>query len=489
MSDLNVPTRVPLNSDVWSLGCVFSVAATYVVLGTLGVEHYERLRIEANITRRDRSIDSFHDGFKLLPEIRKWHEYLRVAARRTDTLTEAVLDIVDRYMLISDYKNREHASGVLKLLSNVVCQETTSEALIPPQEIIDFLETLEADEQGHDPSAGTEDLRAPSRASFRTQGPTKDRADAQSTHKPTSQRLQQHQIRVTESRASSVRDQIIDEMSSWHLAPMDSDFSNTLDPNLQSVTDMWMVEAELEKLQKPRPLRRNRPRSVKIEKQISKDDELKDFFENRDLVSKHESSITIKFNRGFVLIYSQVFLVDNSRSMLPHWSHATYLIRILTWRALGYDEDGMELYFTETSDRVQQKKDQSNGQFVNAMKKAKPTLTNDWSPNRILEKLSTILGDPSRVQQNRPKTIIILTDGVWEGLPKDDAVDELITYHLRLLPEDVRSQFPERPITFQFISFGYNKEALERLRRLDDDLELEDYPFVALFILHPVDAR
>lgn len=163
--------------------------------------------------------------------------------------------------------------------------------------------------------------------------------------------------------------------------------------------------------------------------------------------------------------------------MQQHWTHATYLIRILTWRALGYDEDGMELYFTETSDHVKQKKSQKVDDFSNAMAKAKPNSKNSTSPNGIIQTLTNILNNSSQPPQDRPKTIIILTDGVWEGLPKDEAMDKLIRYYLDSLPEDIK-KLDKRPITFQFISFGYNKEALERLRRLDDDIQLEDFPFV-----------
>ncbi len=33
--------------------------------------------------------------------------------------------------------------------------------------------------------------------------------------------------------------------------------------------------------------------------------------------------------------------MDNGRSMEQHWTLASKLVEILSWRALGYDEDGM----------------------------------------------------------------------------------------------------------------------------------------------------
>jgi hypothetical protein len=167
--------------------------------------------------------------------------------------------------------------------------------------------------------------------------------------------------------------------------------------------------------------------------------------------------------------------------MCQHWSHACYLIRILAWRALGYDEDGMELYFTDprTAEHVKQRKDQDVNEFVNAMKRAKPTPRMVQNPSGIVNALSDILRPLLQTQQFRPKTVLILTDGKWEGLSSDTAVDELIRRSLAQLPGSANT-ISSRPITFQFISFGYDKAALERLRRLDDDIQHPNYPFVAL---------
>ncbi|KAF7531296.1 hypothetical protein G7054_g8990 [Neopestalotiopsis clavispora] len=460
-SDLSEIRKIPLNSDVWSLGCVFSVAATYVVLGKLGVEEYDELRRKANIEVRGKNSDTFHDGSNVLLAVHHWHDYLRRAARGTDMLTKAVLDFVDRHMLVSDHMNRSDASGVVKLLTEILHAHTQNQdtATESPQDITEFLQSLEQDV---DALSIQESEQSYSRTHDAFGFQLLDRSDTLSIRQPTSQRLQQQQIRTSGSRTFSNGQKRrenttlnLDHIMTnrWTYSTLNSPLENVNE--LQSVIDMWMVEDDLQRHQKADLLGRKRQRSVKKEKQTSqdKDDELKNFFNNRDLV----------------------FLVDNSRSMLPHWNHAMYLIRILTWRALGYDEDGMELYFTETLDHVKQKKNQKVTDFLNVMTKAKPNMRNSASSNGIVKTLNNILNNPLQPPQDRPKTIIILTDGVWEGLANDEAMDSLIRYHLDALPEDVK-RLDKRPITFQFISFGYNKEALERLRRLDDDIQLEDYP-------------
>ncbi|KAJ0318460.1 hypothetical protein COL5a_010693 [Colletotrichum fioriniae] len=91
---------VPQTSDVWSLGCVFSIAATYVVLGQQGVLIFNQLRREAIFNATGNSSDAFHDGENVLKEVQYWHTYLREATRRTDAYTDTILNIVDNFMLV-----------------------------------------------------------------------------------------------------------------------------------------------------------------------------------------------------------------------------------------------------------------------------------------------------------------------------------------------------------------------------------------------------
>jgi hypothetical protein len=107
-------TKIPLPQeiDIWSLGCVFSLAATWIVLGYDGIENFKRLRMNA-VERAIKRLKSrepkskvrltagnfFHDGHTVLPEITQWHQFLRDSVRKTDKITSLVLDLVDKRML------------------------------------------------------------------------------------------------------------------------------------------------------------------------------------------------------------------------------------------------------------------------------------------------------------------------------------------------------------------------------------------------------
>ena len=86
---------------------MFSVAATWVVLGPEALPIYTELRGKAirEFRAENRGIllveegDHFHDGSKVLSTVADWHKYLKSMIRKADTVTESVLDLVEKGML------------------------------------------------------------------------------------------------------------------------------------------------------------------------------------------------------------------------------------------------------------------------------------------------------------------------------------------------------------------------------------------------------
>jgi hypothetical protein len=79
----------------------------------------------------------------------------------------------------------------------------------------------------------------------------------------------------------------------------------------------------------------------------------------------------------------------------------------------------------------------------------------------------------------RPKTIIILTDGVWDNILYEGAVDDVIKSQIKHFiwqGQDDKELSASRPLTFQFIRFGHHPEGMIRLERLDDHLEDGNIP-------------
>jgi serine/threonine protein kinase len=128
--------------DTWSLGCVFSVAATWLILGYQGVCQYQLMREKAlgnllktikedghpllisqrlTVSAKPEKLDCFHNGTDVLSEITSWHALLRNSVRKTDPITEEVLNLVDQNMLLQDPKKRIDSRLLCEKLQQIVC--------------------------------------------------------------------------------------------------------------------------------------------------------------------------------------------------------------------------------------------------------------------------------------------------------------------------------------------------------------------------------
>ena len=124
-------TAVSQAIDMWSFGCVLSVAVTWVVLGFQGVCQYERLRRTAisQLRKRrasDKSVsvptadDAFHDGKVVLQEVLDWFDYLHHAFRRSDFVCEEILDLVRGSMLQPEPTNRITSHRLCEKLTRIL---------------------------------------------------------------------------------------------------------------------------------------------------------------------------------------------------------------------------------------------------------------------------------------------------------------------------------------------------------------------------------
>jgi hypothetical protein len=72
--------------------------------------------------------------------------------------------------------------------------------------------------------------------------------------------------------------------------------------------------------------------------------------------------------------------------------------------------------------------------------------------------------------QPNPKTLLVITDGIWSDMEDDRKVDDLLVKFIT----DIKilwPAIPDRHFTIQFIRIGDDEKAIARLNRLDDDLK------------------
>jgi hypothetical protein len=170
----------------------------------------------------------------------------------------------------------------------------------------------------------------------------------------------------------------------------------------------------------------------------------------------------------------KLFLVDNAATMGQHWGQATWLLKTLVMKAEGLDPDGPDLRFTMGTHELQRERRASA--FEEAMKHA-DAIPRDSDVTDIRVSLGKIfdqylegLRAPWRGLNIRALTIIVLTDGLWQGVEVKEEVDEQIVTFVRRVRELTNNVIPRR-VSIEFIQFGKDSMATKRLRNLDDDLK------------------
>ena len=147
--------------DIWSLGCVFSLAATWIIQDHTGVDLFHKVRkraikkqIEAQRGQINRiptvsEGDQFHNGREVLDAVIEWHTYLRTVIRKTDTITCRVLDLVDEMMLLGTPEHRIKADDLCSELALKFGASSREERDQLPATLMAILGEIDEEESYH----------------------------------------------------------------------------------------------------------------------------------------------------------------------------------------------------------------------------------------------------------------------------------------------------------------------------------------------------
>ena len=159
--------------------------------------------------------------------------------------------------------------------------------------------------------------------------------------------------------------------------------------------------------------------------------------------------------------------------MRKDWFQATYTLETLVMKAHGLDPDGMDLTFTTGKIKVEGKEEPKA--FVQAMKDGYPK---EHVATNMVESLSKILNEYIRKLRSRDQTssstntvtLIVLTDGLWDGTTQKEHVKEKIVEFLQELERLRLNNIEFRPFSIEFVQFGHDADATRRLKDLDNFL-------------------
>ncbi|CAH0017838.1 unnamed protein product [Clonostachys rhizophaga] len=488
--------------DTWSLGCVFSVVATWVILGPTFYQAYGFIRQDAIKTLRETGggmphtpgpycDDAFHDGSNVLRAVTDWHTHLRNSIRASDTISRQVLDLVDNEMLLSNPEDRLSAAELRTKLKAILDKaesdylqlkengQLAKESPIIRKALLKFdeaapqfaqsLSQKEAENRFTHPStAGSQGRGLPVIHPSRTNRLQKSEAFNRIVYGKTANReevLNTNRLKIPNTPPSHAANGMTDksyysdekgkaidwspgniqQSFSFQASKHSSPISMSINSRKSTQTVRTAVDQEYDKLSeqwKPN-------RWTAFLNKIPKDDFLQNFIVNRDII----------------------FLVDNDPTMTQHWSDVKRTLLTLAMKIGPLDKDGLDLRYAC-----------GNHGFLSNITgydiKSKFSTSMDEVGRRIHENvrtdmraaLSKIFDEYLEGDRKKRQTLIILTDGKWEGSSKKRDVEDLIIDFIERLEKNP-GRMEDRWFSIQFVSFGDDEVALRRLTFLDDKLE------------------
>ncbi|RDW60992.1 hypothetical protein BP6252_12375 [Coleophoma cylindrospora] len=485
--------------DIWSFGCVLSMAATWVVLGYQGVRQFDHLRRKAvrefaqgqhrpRVLLEDTGLDlaeeesrdCFHNGHEVLPQVKSWHEYLRSAVRKSDKVTSRVLDLVDQRMLLSCATSRVSAAQLCVELSDVAKQasDNLDQSLLKLDKAL--VQSL---------------LAFDDETPFKAASPVSHYRKGKSAliHPPLMKTTHRYGLLKSEldPEAPYVGQTVGPSFSENHygnLSILGRKRPTSLDSGLGSSppqlrTLRGIMEHSTSNSNQLMDYNRNSfvptlARPLNPKKRSSKTPP-QNVFQARAEIRRREERNFLKTTRKDHLLnryFSKrdlMFLVDNGESMVDYWDEQTFLLETFIMKAAGQDEDGMDLFFT--SGTVSVRNEKKFGKFKKAMENH-DAVPKSGVHTDMRRSLGTIfreyLHDLEHKSGVKDLTIIVLTDGKWAGMIERDQEDSLSNKIANFVSTVVRktNNLKDRPVSIEFVQFGNDYEASLRLRDLDQGI-------------------
>jgi len=113
------------------------------------------------------------------------------------------------------------------------------------------------------------------------------------------------------------------------------------------------------------------------------------------------------------------------------WAEATFLLEVLVMKAKHLDKDGMDLYFTTGQPGVLKSNKHTDFAKIMNQDQYKPTVGKRTNMKQIIERLlreylHNVEGQGVKNPGLKDLTIIVLTDGKWEGMADSKDVETAI---------------------------------------------------------------
>lgn len=490
--------------------------------------------------------DAFHDGSKVLDAVTEWHDHLRNSTRRADTISRHVLDLVDQGMLVDDPAKRltsaklcesldkiilrandeyqqsvengtlkKESEGTLKALLKLDLHAPTiakplsqaekeSDSAINPNLLHEHNSTLsrprlsnrvrKSEYFGKIVIAKTANreqvIRSDSRISDRNETSEQgSHSETMPIRKPPNPIIQtpHHELDATQSGATGKGIEGSRAHLSMDTSATHNELNESYHPAIPSTISAVSKEVTGEEPAPPTPRPQSGITAVAME-----------YYRLMELWSKSKgvSSIFSKIPKDDYLDHhiskrDITFVVDNAHSMMPHWTNSEMTLLTLAMKIGPLDKDGLDLRYT-----IGEHHELNNIKSWGIESRFRKSMSDTYG--RIDERDQTdmaatlsVIFDEYLKDYSKRKTLIILTNGLWEGSALTEDVENVILEFISNLKSRIGS-LKRRWFTIQFISYGNDEKALRRLQHLDDNLNAKydiidtkpwDFPDVNSLIL------
>ncbi|RFN55137.1 serine/threonine protein kinase [Fusarium flagelliforme] len=490
-------TPIPLSSDIWSLGCVFSEALVWVSGGMAALENAAGLRkreIEMNYHYMVEDFgDCFHNGKVALTCVFKSQQAAVDELEGFKNLSGSVSLLINKEMLVTAHERspprdlwhafRTRYDDLFPTLGRSISLPTKSHRRLSPEfaSSSHFVtsprgsesnfhqephqrtasnqgkerQTIGGSAQYHphsSPVDGT--LQSPypgayvgSGASTRQNFPfliNYGRAPGSPEpghHIENSLNISTNGFRTSHTMASPDFPSIgLPNQDNYHQSPYQSPINNSWDPDKLNPQKITTVKD-----------------AVYHRKFTSK----------REQLDGYESFCDRIGRRHFI------FVIDDSQSMRGVKGEVLEVVETLAWLVRDIDISCPEIRFTsKPAKRYPPAMLHRSLYNVLSMDKIISPVR-DWLNKDRNEEcnmrhaLNQIFTDASLIDTKKPTSVLVLTNGVWEGGADDHTlVEECITTVLKRMNDKGVS---DTGFTFQFVSFGDDRDGLARMTYLDDE--------------------
>ncbi|KAL9027582.1 MAG: hypothetical protein Q9196_003915 [Gyalolechia fulgens] len=472
--------RVPQNAEIWSMGCILSEVATWVTEGMPKVEEYRRRRAEEVHSKAATNEELFFHDYKVLDAVNQIHEEIKRNRRRADRITDAVIQTLVKGMMIIRHDSRmsvkhslDRSGQILDEARPTSGQEDgaihTDQKRYPP--------CMPPGREQMAPHSLSSDQypELPVRNSFRDRPPTEPAHEMP------------HYASRGKTSELNRNSPEISNPSSAVPSPRVSRETSVLSPQRLPGPTMAEVSTPLPGHEmsdsQPVPARerwmsQNTAGEPPLSMSVKAGLETKRAKDQRK-DCKYPGEDQMRTLGSVLKGRDHVFLVDNAASMEPHKKQVRDVLELLSSLTARYDPNGLDLYFATEPNKTYQPR--NNKQVLEFFDKHRPhsltdmrtcfasimepyqarfgQKTNRWS--RLLHPNSTPSKGPRKL------SLYILTDGVWD--PECDLITEIKTLVAGLQKEGMTNKH----VGIQFIRFGDDASAIERLEKLDSGLLLD----------------